>query len=372
MKEISTKIKKDKYVNDLNSDTMNQVDYIETKYGPGPDPSDLIDDVDNIKRASGGRVPFSKGKAVKGLAALMDEFFPGTTKLGQTSKPMAPKTELKRSIAGFQEREKAAKKKKSKKLKWFDDEMSALDNWSRLKDPTGKDWRLKGMRPVKTMGDLKHNIVLKYRGKIDDNLLNKILADNNEQRIAEVLATIDEALIMQGKGMGPETIMTTLRDSWKRKKNASGGRVPLGIGGLLGKFSKSEVLIKMMENTIKVSKDSYVKKNFPNFIKELKANPELANDPQVWNFFTKGLPKNQRLVVHSDDTVDFWTQSDFGPHNIETTDKFMKKHPYFTREQAIKIQNMEPEDQILEMKRLETIRNRTKQATGGLAGMLGE
>ena len=50
----------------------------------------------------------------------------------------------------------------------------------------------------------------------------------------------------------------------------------------------------------------------------------------------------------------------------------MKKHPYFTREQAIKIQNMEPEDQILEMKRLETIRNRTKNATGGLAGMLGE
>jgi hypothetical protein len=52
------------------------------------------------------RVPFSKGKKVlEGLAKLMDEFFPGTTKVGQTSKSMAPKTELKRSIAGFQERE---------------------------------------------------------------------------------------------------------------------------------------------------------------------------------------------------------------------------------------------------------------------------
>ena len=41
MKEIATKIKKDKYINDLNKDTMNQVDYIETKFGPGPEPDDF-------------------------------------------------------------------------------------------------------------------------------------------------------------------------------------------------------------------------------------------------------------------------------------------------------------------------------------------
>jgi len=69
----------------------------------------------------------------------------------------------------------------------------------------------------------------KYQGRIDDDLLNKMLVDDNPQRIAEVMATIDEALIMQGKGIGPETIMTTLRDSWKRKKNASGG-----LAGMLG------------------------------------------------------------------------------------------------------------------------------------------
>jgi hypothetical protein len=55
----------------------------------------------------GGRVPFSGGKGVlKGLAKLMDEFFPGTTKLGQTSKPMAEKTQLRKAIADFQNREK--------------------------------------------------------------------------------------------------------------------------------------------------------------------------------------------------------------------------------------------------------------------------
>jgi hypothetical protein len=177
---------------------------------------------------------------------------------------------------------------------------------------------------------------------------------------------------------------------------ASGGRVPLAGGGVLkgilalgkgaakgeGKFTKSEVLIKMLEKTLKGSKDPWSKTNLPNFIKELKAKPELANDPQVWNYFTGKLPKNQRLVVHSDDTVDFWTQSEFGPHNIKTTDKFMQKHPNLSRDEAVKIQNMEPEDQILEMKRLETIadRSRTKNASGGrvslsaggLAGMLGE
>ena len=53
-----------------------------------------------IGAAEGGRVPFSKGKRVlEGLAKLMDEFFPGTTKIGQTSKPMAEKTQLRKAIA---------------------------------------------------------------------------------------------------------------------------------------------------------------------------------------------------------------------------------------------------------------------------------
>ena len=139
-----------------------------------------------------------------------------------------------------------------------------------------------------------------------------------------------------------------------------------------GKFTKAEVLLEMFKNTIKQSKSADTKKRFTNFSKEIQNKPELANDSKVWNFFTKGLPKDQKLTVYADDTVDFWRQSDFGPHNIKTTDKFMKKHPHLSRDEAVRIQNMEPEDQILEMKRLETIRNRTKQAYGGLAGMLGE
>ena len=113
------------------------------------------------------------------------------------------------------------------------------------------------------------------------------------------------------------------------------------------------------------------KTRFTNFIEEIKLKPELSKDPQVWNFFTKGLPKNQKLIVYGDDTVDFWKLSDFGPHNIATSAKFQKKHPYLTKEQAIKIQRMEPEDQIFEMKRLEAIRKRTTNASGGRIGFSG-
>ena len=64
----------------------------------------------------------------------------------------------------------------------------------------------------------------KYQGLIDDDLLNKILIDDNPQRIAEVLATIDEALLMQNiKGMGPDSIIASFKESFKRKPSASSG-----------------------------------------------------------------------------------------------------------------------------------------------------
>ena len=135
----------------------------------------------------------------------------------------------------------------------------------------------------------------------------------------------------------------------------TGGRVGMGAGGLIGKFTKAEVLIEMIKNTLKTSKDLYVKKNFPTFLKELRQNPELANDPNVWKQFTTGLPKNQRLVVHSDDSVDFFRQTEFGPQNIKTITAFQKKYPFLSREEATKITKMEPEDQVLEVTRLERI-----------------
>ena len=66
----------------------------------------------------------------EGLAALMEKLFPGTTKLGQTSRPMATKTELKKAIAEFQEREK-------NKTLDVDEHVSAMAEWARINDPKG-------------------------------------------------------------------------------------------------------------------------------------------------------------------------------------------------------------------------------------------
>ena len=59
--------KKNKRLQNLQEDTMEQAEYLENKYGPGPEPDDLIEGIDF---ASGGRVPFFKGKIAKGLASL--------------------------------------------------------------------------------------------------------------------------------------------------------------------------------------------------------------------------------------------------------------------------------------------------------------
>jgi len=156
---------------------------------------------------------------------------------------------------------------------------------------------------------------------------------------------------------------------------ATGGRVGFMAGGI-GRFTKAEVLIQRLKNTIKDSKDKtdelsvYVNETFPGFIKEIKANPKLAENENVWKTLGLDLPSDQRLVVHSDDTVDFFTQTKFGPHNIELVEKFMAKHPFLSREDALRILKMEPEDRVLEITRLQVLNNRTKNAHGGLAQIL--
>ena len=67
----------------------------------------------------------------------------------------------------------------------------------------------------------------KYPG-ITDDLLDKILIDDNMQRKAEVLATIDEAFKMMEKGKGADEILDTMKNV-TRTKQASGG-----VAGLLG------------------------------------------------------------------------------------------------------------------------------------------
>ena len=74
-------------------------------------------------------------------------------------------------------------------------------------------------------------IKTKFKGVISDDLLNQILIDDNPQRKAEVIATIEQGLTMQEKGMSPEEIVNILK-STTRTKQAQGG--PIGLNYLMG------------------------------------------------------------------------------------------------------------------------------------------
>jgi cell division protein ZapA (FtsZ GTPase activity inhibitor) len=75
------------------------------------------------------------------------------------------------------------------------------------------------------------SIKQKYGNVIDDNLLKQILVDDNPQRKAEVLASIDEAIHMQQKGIAPEEIINIIKNT-TRTKQAKGGSI--GLNYLMG------------------------------------------------------------------------------------------------------------------------------------------
>ena len=70
---------------------------------------------------------------------------------------------------------------------------------------------------------LKGNFLRKYEGKIDSQLSKAIENDTNAQRVKEIIADVEQATIMEQKGMGAEEIINSLLDASNRKKNASGG-----------------------------------------------------------------------------------------------------------------------------------------------------
>jgi len=132
-------------------------------------------------------------------------------------------------------------------------------------------------------------------------------------------------------------------------------RVPKKAGQ--GRFTKAQVLIERLKNTLKTDKDPYVQENFPNFIKELEAKPELANNKNVFDTLGGPLPKNQRLVEYDDGTVDFYTQGGKGGKGMESAD-LLAKDLGISLDEAVKIKMMEPEDQILEIQRRKTLMER--------------
>jgi hypothetical protein len=93
------------------------------------------------------------------------------------------------------------------------------DEYIKIKEESGdKDFN-------KYFEDLE--IKTKFKGVISDDLLQKILMDDDPQRKAEVIATIEQGLTMQEKGMRAEEIVDILKNA-PRTKQAEGG-----IAGLI-------------------------------------------------------------------------------------------------------------------------------------------
>lgn len=107
----------------------------------------------------------------------------------------------------------------------------------------------------------------------------------------------------------PESAVT--RDLFKQMSDKLKNKLPEKAGQ--GRFTKAEAIIARLQNTINDIKPGhedyeYVSKTFPNWIKELRAKPNLAENENVWQKLgVEGLPKNQRLKVYEDGTVDLQT-----------------------------------------------------------------
>jgi len=134
-----------------------------------------------------------------------------------------------------------------------------------------------------------------------------------------------------------------------------------------GKFTKAEYLIQRLENTLKdPNADPYVRKTFPGFIDELKADPDLAKNENVFKELGGDLPEDQQIVVYDDDTLDFFTQKE-GPGNIKTLDKLLEDNPFLSRDEGLNLLKMEPNDQVMELTKLKFLnKKKTDNAEGGI------
>ena len=74
--------------------------------------------------------------------------------------------------------------------------------------------------------------------------------------------------------------------------------------------------------------------------------------------------------MYGDDTVDFFTKGENLPEGMRQTQELAKTYG-LSMEEATRIKQMEPEDQVMEIKKLEVLKSRTQNAEGGLNYLTG-
>jgi len=180
----------------------------------------------------------------------------------------------------------------------------------------------------KTVEFLKENPDIRLTQAQKDNIfynlgvLRRISAEKNklEKGIIEDGKKPSNVRDMEGNVLDPnEPIMGGTQEGVKAGK---------------GRFTKAEYLIQRLKNTIKENPDDeYVQKNFPNFIKELEANPDLAKNENVFRELSGDLPDNQKITVYDDDTLDFAT--------LQPTKKFKLNKEKFQKDFNVSDEELE-------------------------------
>jgi len=190
----------------------------------------------------------------------------------------------------------------------------------------------------KTVEFLKTNPDIRLSQAQKDNIfynlgvLRRISAEKNK---------LEKGIIEDGKK--PSNVRDMEGNVLDPKQPIIGGTQE-GVKAGKGRFTKAEYLIQRLRNTIKENPDdAYVQENFPNFIKEIEANPDLAKNENVFRELGGDLPDNQRIKVYDDDTLDFETLKPTKKFRLNV-DKF-KEDFNVSDEELQKILALSPEEQ---------------------------
>jgi len=70
---------------------------------------------------------------------------------------------------------------------------------------------------------LKGEFERKYSKLIPEDLMKKIMADDDPQRVKEIIGHVEQAAIMTDKGMSADQVIDAFKAGEKRKDNADGG-----------------------------------------------------------------------------------------------------------------------------------------------------
>ena len=242
----------------------------------------------------------------------------------------------------------------------------------------------------------------KYPG-ISDDLLDKILIDDNVQRKAEVLATMDEAIKMMQKGKSNDEIIDTMKNV-TRTKQADGGRIGLkagmtkraflklmgGVGagiagaktGLMSFAKKSEPVVEAVKETAQEVPSYFF--SLVNKIKSLGDDTLATQDKAVAKKYKDYIMEedfagNIEIIKKGGD--DMYPEDVFMSYKVDDVpvkggSRKVEEYEEFTARPDMdgKMKDVEDgvPDNVIEEAMKETPSIKIKKASGGIARMLGE